>query len=505
MMHIKIQGKRLLGGIIALTFFVQCQLDKKKESQSNQAFEITSTSETRPNVVIIYADDLGYGDVSCYNKDSKIKTPHIDKLAVEGMKFKDAHSAASYCTPSRYSILTGNYCWRSKKTFRLQGGYGTPIIQKDERTLGNLFQQNGYKTAASGKWHVGMHWSVFNTNLEIEDEYDEENVDFESPLPFSPVDQGFDYFFGTSGCPTDDPPFLHIENRNVVGLPLERKTYEMVTHNGGETSVWDDILTGQGYSHETTDIAFTDKAIGFMEEQTKKNKPFFVYLPFSLPHIPWEPAKFVKGSTGAGPRGDLVALLDHCVGEITSTLERLGVSDNTLIVFTSDNGPREGELGHRSAGEFKGFKGSLAEGGHRVPFIVKWPGKIAKASESNELIGQVDLYATLASILGSPLREKDAPDSMDFSSVLFGEKLNDPIRTSYIHHGFGVRLGDWKLIFDAENIEKASKEAIEPLELYNLSEDLTEQNNVIEDHPEIVSELISIFLEAQRKGRTRPI
>lgn len=473
-------------------------------SCENNSYKGTDSPPQKPNVILIYADDLGYGDISIYNPESKINTPNIDRLAKQGIKMNDAHSAASYCTPSRYSILTGNYCWRSNRTFRLQGGYGTPIIGNDEMTLGDLFQRNGYKTAASGKWHVGMRWATTEPMPEPDEEYPEESIDFESPLRLTPLDQGFDYFFGTSGCPTDDPPFLHIENRQVVGLPLFRKSYEMLVGNGGETAEWDEVLTGRGYSHQTTDTDFTDKAIRFIEEQTKIDKPFFVYLPLSLPHIPWEAADFVEGSTGAGPRGDLVALLDHCVGQVTATLERLNVANNTMVIFTSDNGPREGELGHSSAGVLNGLKGSITEGGHRVPFIVKWPGVIKAGAESEELIGQVDLYATLARILSSPLKQDEAPDSFDFFKVLTGENGTSPIRESYIHHGFAVRRGDWKLIFDVDDVENARREDIMPLELYNLKEDLTEKQNELESYPEIAEELIDVFMEAHKSGSTRP-
>jgi arylsulfatase A len=245
--------------------------------------------DKKPNVIIIYADDLGYGDVSSYNPQSKIQTPHIDKLAEEGMKFMDAHSAASFCTPSRYSILTGNYCWRSQATSELQGGYNEPIIKEDEMTLGNLFKENGYNTAAIGKWHVGMKWTLKDKNKE----QDDENIDFDSPLTYTPVDQGFDYYFGTSGCTSDDPPFAFIENRKILGLPLSPlKNLQVVGDFNRRTGelFYKDVLVAQGWAHEKADTIFTNKALDFIEEQVKNKKPFFVYLPLSLPHIPWLPA-----------------------------------------------------------------------------------------------------------------------------------------------------------------------------------------------------------------------
>ncbi len=468
---------------------------------SSQANKHKTVHIAKPNVILIYADDLGFGDISCYNPNSKIKTPHIDRLAKQGMMFRDAHSPASFCTPSRYSILTGNYCWRSEEASSLQGGYGLPIIKQDEMTLGNLFQLNGYKTAACGKWHVGMQWTLMNSELEQQ----EENIDFKAPLKLTPIDQGFDYFFGTSGCPTDDPPFAYIENRQIIGHPLQRKSYEMIVGNGGQTAVWDEVLTGQGYTHETTDIAFTDKAIKFIEQQTKNKKPFFVYLPYSLPHIPWEPASFVKGTTGAGPRGDLVALLDHCVGQVTSTLERLGVDDNTIIIFSSDNGPREGELGHSASGPWRGFKGDIYEGGHRVPFIVKWPGKVTKNSVSDELVSQVDLFSTFATLLNYPLKPKDAIDSIDFSAVLLGQNYDKPVRQDHVHLFYAVRKGDWKLTFDVPDFDSNPDQTFVAEELFNLKVDPAEKNNVINDHRDIVKDLRALFIKYHTQGYSRPM
>lgn len=467
---------------------LSCQCDSGSTAQAEVE---------KPNVIIIYTDDLGYGDVSCYNPWSKIETPHIDKLADEGMMFTDAHSAASFCTPSRYSILTGKYCWRNEATSELQGGYDVPIIDEGEMTLGNLFQINGYKTAAIGKWHVGMKWAL----KDIEAEQEEENIDFASPLKRTPVDQGFDYYFGTSGCTSDDPPFAFIENRQLLGLPLTPLTDLNVIGDGDYIK---DVLMAQNWAHEEADTIFTNRAIEFMEKQVKAGKPFFVYLPLSVPHIPWLPAEFVKGTTGAGPRGDLVALADFCVGEILTAIERLSIENNTIVVFTSDNGPREGENGHQSAGHLRGYKGSIYEGGHRVPFIVKWPGKIKADSKSDELIGQIDLYATLAQILDYSLTGNEAPDSYNLTPLLFGKESNKPIRDVYIHHYYGVRKGNWKLIFDLESIDSVTINSVWAEELYNLGEDLAESNNMIDDHPDIVEELISTFVEIKNLGFSRP-
>lgn len=474
-----------------------CQSSKEVDEQPEK-------SNSRPNVLLIYTDDLGYGDISSYYAQSKINTPNIDRLAAEGMKFTDAHSPASYCTPSRYSILTGNYCWRSTNAVNLQEGYGAPIIRDDEKTLGHLFQQNGYRTAAIGKWHVGMHWTFKDASL-----MDEENVVFDQPLKYTPVDQGFNYFFGTSGCPSDDSPFAFIDNYKVQGLPLEPLTNINVPGDFHWTTKeihYKDVLAAQGWEHEKADTTFANRAMTFMKQSVAENKPFFVYLPLSLPHIPWSPAGFVKGKSGAGDRGDLVVLADHIVGELTQLIKDLGVEENTLIVFTSDNGPRESFDGHKSAGDLKGYKGWIEEGGHRVPFIVKWPNKIQANSVSSELISQVDLFSTFANILDSPLEEDDAPDSFNFEPVFYGENLKEPVRENYIHLGYAVRKGNWKLIFDLEEeIEVATADHLVPTALYNLEVDLGETNNLLDAHPEIVKDLISIFWEVKEKGSSRPI
>jgi len=484
--------RRIVLALPVAVFVCNCQADSASNEHSK-----------KPNVIIIYADDLGYGDVSCYNKESKILTPHIDSLAAAGMRFTDAHSAASFCTPSRYSLLTGNYCWRTERTSNLQGGFDDPIIQEGEQTLGHLFRKKGYQTAAIGKWHVGMGWSYIDPDGPRE----EENVDFKAPLRITPVDQGFDYYFGTSGCTSDDSPFAFIENRQVQGLPLTWiRNLQVVGDFNRKTGelYYKDVQVAREWAHEKADTIFTRRAIAFMEEQVAAGKRFFVYLPLSLPHIPWLPAEFVKGKSGGGPRGDLVLLADHCVGEITSTLERLGIEDNTLVIFTSDNGPREGVNGHRSAGELRGYKGSIYEGGHRVPFIVKWPGRIEANTVSDALFGQIDLYATLARILDSPLAEGEAPDSYDFTPVLFGQALKKPVREEYVHHYYAMRKGDWKLHFWVEDMEDLSEGSIETEALYNLREDLAETRNLLELHPEIVEDLISSFIQIKNRGSSRP-
>lgn len=478
------------GFFITVIFASSCMLSDS-DNKNSRKHEV----EQLPNVLLIYTDDLGYGDVSCYNHDSKISTPHIDKLADKGMMFTDAHSAASFCTPSRYSLLTGNYCWRSKATSMLYGGFDRPMIKKHEMTLGNLFQTCGYKTAAIGKWHLGMIWKLKDGKMA----QNWQEVDYVSPLVYTPIDQGFDYYFGTSGCTSDDLPFAFIENRKIIGLPMGKKKVKMLA-GPGEIEEMEVPLASKDWAHERADTIFTNKAIAFIEDQVANKKPFFVYLPLSLPHIPWLPAEFVKGTTGAGPRGDLVALADYCVGKLVATLKKLNIEENTIIVFTSDNGPRQGENGHQSSGHLRAYKRSIYEGGHRIPFIVKWPDKIKSNSRSDELIGQIDLFATFAKILKYPLPDTIASDSYDISPVLLGQDYQKPIRETLIQLGMAVRHGDWKMIFSFEQNSSGELTSIHATELYNLNEDLSEQNNMIDNHPEKVEELKSIFAKSVEHG-----
>ena len=460
-------------------------------SPTQQLPEEAETPKKLPNVVFIFTDDLGYGDVSSYNPDSKIITPNIDRLVSEGMQFTDAHTSSAVCTPSRYSLLTGRYCWRTEHKRGVQGGYGLPLITPDRMTLGNLFQDQGYATAAIGKWHVGMEWTLKEGHNRSEQS--EATVDHTAPLKLTPVDQGFDYYFGTSGCTSDDGPFAFIENRQLIGNGLERIEGLNVVGDGDYIK---DVWAIEGWEHERADTVFTNKAIAFMRDQVKNDKPFFTYLALSLPHIPWLPADFVKGSSGAGSRGDLVALIDYCLGEINMALKGLGIDDNTILIFSSDNGPREGVNGHQSAGQLRGLKGQVFEGGHRVPLIVRWPGNVPVGAVSDETICLTDFMATFAGILGVELPENAGEDSYDISPVLLGKNYQSPLREATVHHSgrgaYSIRQGDWKIIYgmleageapdDPENWTKRGY-------LFNLKEDPFETNNIYDQRPELVAEM----------------
>jgi len=455
----------------------------------------------KPNIIFIMTDDMGYGDTSCYNPNSRIRTPNIDKLAAEGIRFTDAHSPSAVCTPTRYGVLTGRYCWRSRLKRGVFGGFNHPLIETGRTTIASFLKRHGYYTACIGKWHLGMDWTL-KEGIEP-GEQDQETVDYSQPIVSGPNEVGFDYFLGTAGYTTDDPPLCFIENHNTVGIPNEILPHDFAGENRKLRMV-------PGWRHEDADFEFMNKTLTFIEKATKLKVPFFVYLPLSVPHIPWLPHEDFKGKSGAGPRGDQVLMADEILGQFNGKLSELKISDNTLLIFTSDNGPRQGVNGHESAGKWRGYKGGIWEGGHRVPFIAKWPKRIKPQSTSNETIGLMDLMATCAAIVGGKLPDNAGQDSFNFLPALTGEKYNKPIRETIIHHSgggvFSIRQDHWKLI---EECRKAGYDdgpiPGAPGQLYNLAKDPGEQNNLWDERPDIVERLTHKLNLCRDQNHTRPI
>jgi len=452
-----------------------------------------------PNIIFIMTDDMGIGDTTVYNPESKIPTPNMEKLAEQGVVFTDAHSPSSMCTPTRYALLTGRYCWRTWLWRGVYGGYNRPLIKKGRMTIASLLKKHGYATACIGKWHLGMNWGLKPGRTKTEEgDFKQFDIDFSKPITEGPLQRGFDYFFGTSGCTTDDPPMCFIENDHTVGIPSVLAAID--TANEGR-----ELLMVPGWKHEDADIEYAKKAVGFIEKQAKERpgKPFFLYLPTSVPHVPWIPPDMVKGKSQAGPRGDQVVLADWMLGEVMQTLDRLGISNNTLLIFTSDNGPREGVNGHKSSWHYRGEKGDLYEGGHRVPFIACWPAKIKPGTTCDELTCFTDMMATFAAILGDELPKDAGEDSFNILPALLGQKLDKPIRHSLVHHNgqLAIRCGDWKLIPGIRgNGTRGGRR-----ELYNLKEDPDEKHNVWEEHPDIVKRLTKTLRQQMEQGYSRPI
>lgn len=470
-----------------------------------------------PNIVLILADDLGYGDVTSYNSDSKIQTPNIDRLASEGIRLTDAHTPSSVCTPTRYGLLTGRYCWRTRLKSGVILGYDeSPLIEKGRETIGSILQKKGYMTACIGKWHLGMIWQTRDGYVLQDDENkwqeysgifkeNEENIDFSKPVTGGPIDLGFDYFFGTLGCSTSDNPYCFIENDRTVGIPSVMIPDKWKGLPGVVTA-----LMEPNWSMEDIDPVFTWKAIEFIDGHVEDNpdEPFFLYLALSSPHIPFLPPDFTKDKSDEGHRGDLVLVVDWSVGEISKTLNKHGIADNTLFIFTSDNGPRRGGNGHLSAGKFRGYKGNIWEGGHRVPFIARWPGQIDPGTINRQTISLTDMLATFAGLTGQSLNENAGEDSYNILPVILGEQFesqDEQIRVFHSASGvFAIRKGKWKLIEGTKgsgsgklNLNRDSLENIG--QLYNLEEDPYEQIDFYDKHPDIVSELLEILQKIRKE------
>jgi len=448
------------------------------------------TNTSKPNIIYIMADDLGYGDLGCYGA-TKIRTPNIDSLAKQGIRLTDAHTPSAVCSPTRYGVLTGRYCWRGRlKKEVLWSGYDRCLIEPHRKTIGNMMQESGYKTAQIGKWHLG--WG------------DTEPVDYSKGyLGRGPKDLGFDYSFVTAAA-QNLFPLTFVENHKIISKlkPMDYYVHDpevkeipqsqlnwYKTHDKGPSVVAEDW---QPYH---VDKIYTDKAISFITEHVNKKsgRPFYLHLTPETPHRPNIMPEFMRGTSQAGMRGDHIQLFDWMVGQIVKTIKKLKVDQNTLIIVTSDNGPKpggiDGTFGHKSAGELRSYKASIWDGGHRVPFIACWPGKIEPATENDTLICLTDMMATFAAITDYKLTSNMGEDSFNALDVLLGK--TEPIRNSIIHHdysgNFAIRKGPWKLVGS---------------QLFNIKEDIKESRDMAKEKPEIVAELKKLLEQQVKSGRT---
>jgi arylsulfatase A-like enzyme len=469
---------------------------------------MTSSPRSLPNIIFILADDLGYGDLSCYGS-TKISTPNIDKIASQGIRFTDAHSSSAVCTPSRYSILTGRYCWRTKLRRGVLWGYSFPLIEPERPTIATLVKKKGYRTAVIGKWHLGLQWPTQNYERLRNPNEKYPNIDFSKPIKGGPTSLGFDYFFGISGS-LDMSPYCFIENEHTLGIPSIPKEplYQQQ---------WEGFMV-PGWRDDIVDITFAKKAIEFIRDHNDNfnEQPFFLYLPTASPHRPCDvQPDFVKGKSKAGDRGDMVVLFDWVVGRINDELERLGLNENTLIIVTSDNGARATcfngkDYGHKSNGPWRGQKADIWEGGHREPLIVRWPKFIKPNIFSNETICLVDFFATFSAILNVSDYADFAEDSFNMLPILFGEKQKKSIRDSLVHHSdkgkFAIREKNWKLIkglgsggytFPARIIPK---KGYPKGQLYDLKRDPSETYNLWNEKPEKVDHLLKLLNKIKKKA-----
>ncbi len=453
-----------------------------------------SLAAQRPNMIFILADDQGFGDVSALNSESKIPTPNIDRIAKEGMIFEDGHSSSSVCTPTRYSILTGRYHWRTTLQEGVLGGFSRPLISPGRATVASMLKENGYRTGCIGKWHLGWDWPLKDGGVADDGgDYskafaDGRNVDYAGEIRNGPNDAGFDYFFGISAS-LDMPPYVFVRDRT----PTELATVEKAFHRKGPA----------GEKFEAVDVlpTFTSEAVQFIAESAKLEQPFFLYFPLNAPHTPIVPTPEWKGKSQVNDYGDFTMQVDWTVGEILKALDEAGIADNTLLLFTTDNGcspaaniPELEAAGHDQNYIYRGHKADIFEGGHRVPFLVRWPGVVEPGSRTKQLTGQLDFFATAAEIVKAKLSPEAAPDSVSFLPVLT-EKQTQPIRTSLVNQSikgqFAVRDGDWKLCLGPDSGGWSDPKpgqvdiSVSPsMQLYDLAADPGEEKNVFNDHPE---------------------
>ncbi|GLU51347.1 arylsulfatase [Dyadobacter frigoris] len=471
-----------------------------------------------PNIVVILADDMGYGDIKSFNPNSQIPTPNLDKLAGNGIKFTDAHSGSAVCSPTRYGLITGRYAFRSSLKKGVLGGYSAPLIENERFTIADLLKKAGYNTAVIGKWHLGLGFANNKDNSAI-NKVDTTNgwptgegIDVEQPLLQSPNNLGFDYSYVIPSS-LDIPPYIYFEN----GKPSEKGIVKLEGRNSPRGVFWREGKASTNFKIEKTLDQFSDKASEFLISSAKKKKPFFLYLPLTSPHTPWLPSAQFKDKSKAGIYGDFVAHTDHVVGKVLRTLDSLGLTKNTLIIFTSDNGadwkPGDKKIypTHQANYIFRGQKSDIWEGGHHVPFIASWPSTIKSNQITNETICLTDLLATFASITGQKIPDNAAQDSFDFSMILHENHTAKSGRKSIVHHSingmFAIKSGKWKYV-DGQGSGGWSKDesATSDLksQLYDLSKDPTESKNLVEQFPDIARKLKDELNKQNVNGFTRP-
>lgn len=471
----------------------------------------------KPNIVVILADDLGYGDVSCNNPGSKIPTPNIDRIAAEGMRFTDGHTSSGVCTPTRYSLLTGRYHWRTRLQSGVLGGFSLPLISEGRTTLASFLKGEGYHTTCIGKWHLGMEWplqggAVADDGADFGKPFpDISKVDYTAPIQNGPVDRGFDHYYGISAS-LDMFPYVWIKDR----LPTEVASVEKAFHRPGPAGPdFEAVDVQPGITKHLTDL-FAERAA-----DAKAGKPFFAYVPLASPHTPIVPTPEFEGKSGISPYADFVLQIDSDIGKILEALEANGLAENTLLVFTSDNGcspaadiPTLEKAGHHPSHIYRGHKADAYEGGHRVPFLVRWPAKVEAGSVSDRLVGQIDLLATFADVLGKKLPFDAGEDSVSFYPGLLEvakAEGRSSIVSQSINGSFAIREENWKLLlcpgsggWSFPRPGKDDTTGLPEFQLYDLAADPGETKNLVAEHPERVARMRATMEEAIKRGRTTP-
>jgi arylsulfatase A-like enzyme len=480
-----------------------------------------------PHIVLVLADDLGFGDPGCYSPVSKIPTPRIDALAAAGMRFTDAHSPASVCTPTRYGILTGRYAWRT----RLQSGvlwpWDPPLLEDERLTLAELLREAGYRTACIGKWHLGWDWPLLGGGTvgqefgrrplsPAERQGVQARIDFGRAIGGGPLAHGFEHYFG-DGVP-NFPPYAFVEDERLTARPTAVNDERMFGHDGPMAPGWDLALVLP---------TIAQRAASWIDEQALRGdgRPFFLYVPLTSPHTPIAPTSRWAGRTEAGAYGDFVAETDWVLGEIVDALDRNGLGERTLLIFSSDNGSpqRDGRghsgavgsvrerHGHDPSHPWRGLKSDIWEGGHRVPFVVRWPGRVPAGTVCDEAVVLTDLYRTVATMVGRALPDEAGEDSFDIGPLLRGDPLGEPIRDHLVHHSgqglFAIRAEGFKLILGRTSggfSRWTPPEDAPEGQLYDLVRDPGEEHNLYAERPEIVARLSARLAQIRDEGRSHP-
>ena len=462
-----------------------------------------ATEQSKPNIIFIFADDMGYGEVQCLNPErGKIPTPCLDQFASEGMIFTDAHTSSSVCTPSRYSLMTGRYNWRTTRQAGVLNGYSEALIAEDTLTVGKMLQENGYDTAMIGKWHLGMTLPVTSGDLPTARKPKQTNLDWDGVIKHGPADRGFDYFFGISAS-LDMAPYIYMENRQFIGA---------ADNNNPQADA-------PGFVRDQVLPVLAKRSADYIKAH-KGDKPFFLYVPLTSPHSPVLPTEEWAGKSGLNRHADFQMQTDDEIGKIIQAVDDAGLTENTLIIVTADNGTSSQsaritdlqEKGHYSSANLRGSKADIWEGGHRVPFIVRWPKAVKAGSTSDATICLTDFIATCADIVGAELADDEGVDSVSFLPALKSEAISTD-RQGIVHHAisgqFAIRSGDWKLILapgSAGWTSPVGKTALDrgmpEIQLYNLKQDISETKNLQAEYPEKVGELLALLETYIADGRS---
>ncbi len=473
---------------------------------------LVARADNAPNVIFVLADDLGIGDLSATSQDCKIKTPHLQKMADEGITFLDAHSPSAVCTPTRYGVLTGRYNWRSRLARGVLSGTSEHLIPADRPTVAHLLRTAGYHTQMIGKWHLGWDWNKIPNGKKAK-------IDFTQPVTNGPDINGFDGYYGHCGS-LDMPPYVWVDTGKCTAIPVRE---EGVTRTQDPYGWYRKGPISPDFSIPEVLPHLFDKAVAHVSSRAadaKDGKPFFLYLPLPAPHTPIVPVPPFTGASGLNPYADFVMQVDHHMGELLAALQEAGIDENTIVFFTSDNGcsPQANfevlkEHDHDPSAGYRGHKADIYEGGHRVPLIVRWPKGIKAGQTTGAVSCLTDLYATMRDITGQPTEDLGGEDSFSLVPVFNGEESTG--RTTLVSHSIGgsfsIRQGDWKLClsagsggWSAPREPEAKKRKLPPMQLFNLKSDRGEQNNLVQENPDKVNELLQQLASEVQQGRCTP-